>query len=130
MRGNPAPRAPRCQGIGPRIKRRKNRITCLRRWRRKDKCMKIKMIPGEYNAELAEKIKALAADFDSANSDEFDAMEVLGDLQEEYGRDALMDGLYYACAARDAKLADQELYFDDQLYGDEFPSFVGRFFCS
>ena len=41
-----------------------------------------------------------------------------------------MDGLYYACAARDAKLADQELYFADQLYGDEFPSFVGRFFCS
>ena len=89
--------------------------------------MKIKMIPGEYNAELVEKIKALAADFDS---DEFDAMEMLDDLQEEYGRDALMDGLYYACAAKDAKLADQELYFDDQLYGDEFPSFVGRFFCS
>ena len=64
--------------------------------------MKVKMIPGEYNAELVEKIKALAADFDSANSDEFDAMEMLGDLQEEYGRDALMDGLYYACAARDA----------------------------
>ena len=89
--------------------------------------MKIKMIPGEYNTELVEKIKALAADFDS---DEFDAMEMLGDLQEEYGKDALMDGLYYACAARDAKLADQELYFADQLYGDEFPSFVGRFFCS
>ena len=42
--------------------------------------MKIKMIPGEYNAELVEKIKALAADFDSANSDEFDAIEMLGDL--------------------------------------------------
>ena len=92
--------------------------------------MKIKMIPGEYNAELVEKIRALAENLDSANSDEFDAMEMLGDLQEEYGRGALMDGLYYACAARDAKLADQELYFDDQLYGDEFPSFVGRFFCS
>ena len=102
----------------------------MRKWRRKDKCMKIKMIPGEYNAELVEKIKALAANFDSANFDEFDAMEMLGDLQEEYGRDALMDGLYYACAARDAKLADQELYFADQLYGDEFLSFVGRFFCS
>lgn len=92
--------------------------------------MKIKMIPGKYNAELVEKIKVLVADFDSAHSDEFDAIEMLEYLQEEYGKEELIDGLYYACAASDVKLEDQEKYFYDQLCGDEYPYFVGRFFCS
>ena len=83
--------------------------------------MKIKMIPGEYNAELVKTIQKLAAEND---------IEALDELEDEYGRDAVMDALYYACAAKEEALADQEQYFNDLLKDDEYTYYVERFFFS
>lgn len=84
--------------------------------------MKIKMIPGEYNAELVEKVKSI-----KLHSDHEEELEV---LEAAYGKDALMDALYYACETRDERLADQEAYFQQQLTDEEFAYFVERFLAS
>lgn len=84
--------------------------------------MKIKMIPGEYNAELVEKVKNIK--LHSNHEEELEALEAA------YGKDALMDALYYACEARDERLADQEAYFRQQLTDEEFAYFVERFLAS
>ena len=84
--------------------------------------MKIKMIPGEYNAELVEKVKNIKL--------QPDYEEELEDLEAAYGKDALMDALYYACETRDERLADQEAYFQQQLTDEEFSYFVERFLAS
>ena len=84
--------------------------------------MKIKMIPGEYNAELVEKVKNIKL--------LPDCEEELEALEAAYGKDALMDALYYACETRDERLADQEAYFQQQLMDEEFAYFVERFLAS
>ena len=84
--------------------------------------MKIKMIPGEYNAELVDKVKNIKL--------QPDCEEALETLEAAYGKDALMDALYYACETRDERLADQEAYFQQQLTDEEFSYFVERFLAS
>ena len=84
--------------------------------------MKIKMIPGEYNAELVEKVKNI-----KMHSDHEEELEA---LEAAYGKAALMDALYYACETRDERLADQEAYFQQQLTDEEFSYFVERFLAS
>lgn len=84
--------------------------------------MKIKMIPGEYNAELVEKVKNI-----KLHSDHEKELEA---LEAAYGKDALMDALYYACEARDERFADQEAYFQQQLMDEEFAYFIERFLAS
>lgn len=84
--------------------------------------MRIKMIPGNYNAELVEKVKNIT---NQPNRD-----EMIDELAEIHGKDALMDAVYYACEARDERLADQEAYFQQQLVDGEFPYFMERFLAA
>lgn len=84
--------------------------------------MKIKLIPGEYNAELVEKVKNIKLNPECE--------EDLDELKEIYGVEALMDALYYACESRDERLADQEAYFQQQLMDEEFTYFLERFLAS
>ena len=84
--------------------------------------MRIKMIPGEYNAELVEKVKnmMIKPDYD----------ELLDEFAEQHGKEALMDAMYYAHEKRDEQLADQEAYFQQQLVDEELPYFIERFLAS
>lgn len=84
--------------------------------------MRIKMTPGNYNAELVEKVNKI---MNQPNRD-----EMIDELAEIHGKDALMDAVYYACEARDEWLADQEAYFQQQLADEEFPHFMERFLAS
>ena len=83
--------------------------------------MLIKIIPGERNTEIIEKVKGLPK---TSADDYCDALEI---LEDRYGRNAIMDALYYACDSRDEMLADQEVYLQDQLAGDEFVYYLSRF---
>ena len=84
--------------------------------------MRIKMIPGEYNAELVETVKNMMKQPDYG--------ELLDEFATQHGKEALMDAMYYAHEKRDEQLADQEAYFQQQLTDDELPYFIKRFLAS
>ena len=80
--------------------------------------------------ELSKKFAAAAAKYgteeyrmEDANYFYWDELE---QLEERYGRDAVIDALYYAQEENEEMLHDQEDYFLELLRHDEFEFYVKR----
>ena len=91
--------------------------------------MKIMMIPGERNEELILKVREATATYYDDDREDFEYDEyrdVMDNLIDAYGLDAMLDALYYACENGDEMLRQQVDYFVERLHEDEIGYYFHR----
>lgn len=93
--------------------------------RRKEKHMKVVLVPGPRNEELIEYVRSLLAlDHDSEEWDDA-CVELYSHIKEADASD-MMDALYYASELRDEAVKDQEKYLTWLMTDEEYGYFVDR----
>ena len=91
--------------------------------------MKIMMIPGERNEEQILKVREATATYYDDDREDFEYDEyrdVMDNLIDEYGLEAMFDAQYYACENGAKMLQDQTDYFTERLYEDEIGYYFHR----
>lgn len=91
--------------------------------------MKVVLIPEMKNEELIERVSEL---FDCYSGIDYDELYLdcvtsqLAEWEAEYGRDDMLDALYYASSHRKEMLEAQAKYFYDCLCHDEYSYYESR----
>jgi hypothetical protein len=92
---------------------------------RKEKNMKVVLVPGPRNEKLIEYVRSLLAlDHDSEEWDDA-CVELYSHIKEADASD-MMDALYYASELRDEAVKDQEKYLTWLMTDEEYGYFVDR----